>query len=276
MWDRRLVLRGGADGMPPVPAGMDHFMTPEMVRAAGEMMSSMDPSTVESITKLAGSMSGGSGEMDPTALKEAAERMKRITQEDLDEIKRDLQARTGSQSPARGDERPPAGAAPAGEPEDTLLADAEALKKEGNKLHVEGAYEAAAGKYRSAQALLAARAAEGDAAAGGIVRSCRLNEASCYMKLKQHASVVDTCTAVLATDGSNVKALYRRGSALREQAAAEADAARRAELLRSAHADAAAAWDRDNADRSRLLHSPVHPTAQASDQPWPCVTARLS
>ena len=50
------------------------------------------------------------------------------------------------------------------------------------------------------------------------MRSCSLNEASCYMQLEDWRNVEAMCSSVLATDARNLKALYRRGLAYKKQA----------------------------------------------------------
>lgn len=172
---RLLGLRGGSGGAPPLPMeNIDQLMTPEMVRAAGNMMSSMDPETLESVMKIAGNM-GGAGAMDEKAVKEAAEKMKGMTAEELKEMKDDMKSKRSGLTP------PPAAAASRLVEKDDQkkeegedLAEAGVLKTEGNTLHTEGKYEAAAKKYCDAKELLAARA--GEPAAAALIRSCTLNE----------------------------------------------------------------------------------------------------
>ena len=89
-----------------------------------------------------------------------------------------------------------------------LVRRAQGLKEEGNELHINKDYEAAVAKYEEAKATLTTSTAWPKAAS--LVRSCSLNEASCYLQLGDWKKVEEICTAVLATDRRNLKALYRR------------------------------------------------------------------
>jgi len=89
-----------------------------------------------------------------------------------------------------------------------LLRRAEKLKQEGNELHINKEYAEAVAKYEEAKAALATSASWPQAAS--LARSCSLNEASCHLQLRDWDKVADICTAVLAADRRNLKALYRR------------------------------------------------------------------
>lgn len=108
---------------------------------------------------------------------------------------------------------------------DYMVQGANAVKEEGNVLHKEGKYEAAAEKYQQAKSNL-----EGNdtAAAQQVKKSCSLNLASCYLKTQQHDLVIEECGSVLHVDATNLKALYRRGqayAALGKNSMAESDLA---------------------------------------------------
>lgn len=89
-----------------------------------------------------------------------------------------------------------------------LLKRAQTLKQEGNELHINKEFAAAVAKYEEAKAALATIVSWPQAAS--LARSCSLNEASCHLQLSDWDKVAEICTAVLATDRRNLKALYRR------------------------------------------------------------------
>lgn len=97
-----------------------------------------------------------------------------------------------------------------------LVRRAQSLKQEGNELHINKEYKAAVAKYAAAKSDLKPILSWPKAAS--LTRSCSLNEASCYIQLEDWKSVEDICSSVLATDGRNLKALYRRGLAYKKQA----------------------------------------------------------
>ena len=175
---RLLELRGGSEGIPD----LDHLMTPEMVRSAGDMMSNMDPETLESVMKMAGDMGGA---VDEKSVKEAAAKMRSMTAEEIEEMKEDLKVKRSGLTPPRAaaasrlvenDDQKMEEEEEEEEEEDDgkNLAEAGSLKTEGNNLHTEGLFEAAAKKYCDAKELLAARSE--DPAAAALIRSCTLNE----------------------------------------------------------------------------------------------------
>ncbi len=84
------------------------------------------------------------------------------------------------------------------------------IKEEGNKLHGLKQYKQASDKYNSA--LTNVTSLPG-AEAAALRTSCHSNLASCYLQLNQWDACVRECDAVIATDSSNRKALYRRGQA---------------------------------------------------------------
>ena len=198
---RRLTaLRGGS--MPGLGMGglsmdaMDKMMTPDMIRGAASMMSSMDPSLLNSMMSMTG-LGGGDMAVDAEEMKRAAEKLRAMS---TDEI---LAMKTGAlKAPFPGDQArmPPA--------TEELLCRAEKLKQDGNEMHINKNYEAAVAKYEEAKATLTTSTAWPKAAS--LVRSCSLNEASCYLQLGDWKKVEEICTAVLATDRRNLKALYRR------------------------------------------------------------------
>jgi len=84
------------------------------------------------------------------------------------------------------------------------------LKLEGNRLHGLQKYKEAAEKYKRATENLATHTA---AQSITLRTSCHSNLASCYLQLGNWNECVNECNAVLSTDESNRKALYRRGQA---------------------------------------------------------------
>ncbi|PNW86582.1 hypothetical protein CHLRE_02g092550v5 [Chlamydomonas reinhardtii] len=84
------------------------------------------------------------------------------------------------------------------------------LKAEGNQLHNRGAFAEAAEKYERAKTNVASMAGK---EAADLARACTLNLSSCYLNLKQFSKCLENCNSVLASEPSNLKALYRRGQA---------------------------------------------------------------
>eukprot|EP00927_Polykrikos_kofoidii_P049334 TRINITY_DN43401_c0_g1_i1.p1 TRINITY_DN43401_c0_g1~~TRINITY_DN43401_c0_g1_i1.p1 ORF type:complete len:362 (-),score=75.06 TRINITY_DN43401_c0_g1_i1:121-1206(-) len=105
---------------------------------------------------------------------------------------------------------------------------AESLREHGNKSFREGLYDQAAKCYMKAKLFLptgpAAHApvVDGDEA-GARARACFIavssNAAMCKLKLGELDVCIRMCDGVLALDPNNVKALYRKGLALRSQEA---------------------------------------------------------
>lgn len=110
------------------------------------------------------------------------------------------------------------------------------LKTEGNALHAAGNYAAAMAKYQRALDNLQrmqffrhihqwphttpthihtqrAPADIDTPQANDLKRSCTLNLSSCTLHLGHYEECITHCNTILATDASNVKALYRRGQA---------------------------------------------------------------
>ena len=146
-------------------------------------------------------------------------------------------------------------------PRDGRLAEAQALKAAGNKLHTEGNYEAASAKYNQARRAVTGKQeqrvnssvtlralganatdlgqrvmfltwphlltpVDGTSAEGkALVKACLLNLASCGLKLQRHGEVVQYTSEVLTSEPNNVKALYRRGQVMACALAASAPAA---------------------------------------------------
>jgi serine/threonine-protein phosphatase 5 len=78
----------------------------------------------------------------------------------------------------------------------------DALKAEGGALFVAERFAAAAQKYTEALA------------AGAPTSILYSNLAACHLKLENYGSVISNCDKALQLDAGNVKAMYRRGSAL--------------------------------------------------------------
>ena len=105
-----------------------------------------------------------------------------------------------------------------------------ALKAEGNRLHGQRQYREAAAKYSRAVANLEGMASR---EAADLRLACQNNLSNCHLQLGEWASCVELCGAVLAADGANRKALYRRGQAysgMGRHEAAVADLERALEL----------------------------------------------
>merc|ERR1712217_541499 len=101
---------------------------------------------------------------------------------------------------------------------------AEALRELGNKRFKDSRYEDAAKIYHKAKAFLPTGAAQFETIAEGDERGMRArrcaiavssNAAMCKLKLGQHDACVDICETILRMDATNVKAMYRKGLALR-------------------------------------------------------------
>jgi tetratricopeptide (TPR) repeat protein len=99
------------------------------------------------------------------------------------------------------------------------ITSAEARKTEGTGLFKQGDFAGALVQYEAAFTLVAESEAAGcgeEAAMQGgrlLVQSCALNAAACSLELKDNVKCVRYCTSVLKDCPSNVKALFRRGSA---------------------------------------------------------------
>jgi len=183
-------------------AGM---MTPDMIKAAGQMMANMDGNALTSMMNMAGNFAGAPPDfrMDPNELREAAQKLSSLSSEEL------LSFRTEAIEASKFDRDPQVRRA---------LDAATALKQEGNSMHVQSNYTAAVEKYAEAREGLANMTKSKEARV--LIRSCLLNEASCYIKMKEFAKVVDLCDQVLEHETLNFKALYRRGLSYKELALA--------------------------------------------------------
>jgi len=90
------------------------------------------------------------------------------------------------------------------------------LKAEGTALFSAGKYKEAAAKYQDAAEMLADDEEVDDELPDEdrpLYAACWNNAAMSYMKLADWSEVVRTCNKVLKVESSNVKSLYRRGSA---------------------------------------------------------------
>lgn len=156
---------------------MQQMMTPEMTRMAMENMKNMRPED----------------------LKLAAEQMKNLTP---DQISQMSNLGGGAGVPPVMNQR-----------RQYELNAAATLKNQGNQLHGIGKYDEAVDKYlRAKKNLLGHSSSE----AVTLRRACLVNLMSCYLKTKDYGKVVECGAEALKEDPSNVKALYRRGQALKE------------------------------------------------------------
>lgn len=85
---------------------------------------------------------------------------------------------------------------------------AEELKKEGNSLYLEGAFQAAIDKY-----LLALAAAPPNCLERATYYG---NMAASQLKLQRYRDAIESCTSALEINGTYVKVLVRRSAALEE------------------------------------------------------------
>ncbi|KAK4762635.1 hypothetical protein SAY86_008403 [Trapa natans] len=143
--------------------------------------------------------------MRPEELKHAAEQLRHVRPEELAEI--------GEKMSKASPEEIAAMRARADARMIYQLNAAEMLKKEGNRLHNEGKFYDASQKYLLAkQNLKDILSPNGKA----LLQACSLNLMSCYLKTRQFDDCIREGTEVLTCDAKNVKALYRRGQALKE------------------------------------------------------------
>jgi len=175
-----------------------------MMRMAMEQMKNMTPEQMAEMSRMAASMG-------PAQMAEAQRMMGGMTPSQMAEMQ---QAASG----VGGGMGMPASAAPPARPLQPDLSVASAavktaaeLKEAGNKLHQAGKHDAAIRKYQRALDSLA-----GDSSPAGkaVAKACSLNLGACTLKLGRNEECVEHCTRVLDEDGSNHKALYRRGQAL--------------------------------------------------------------
>ena len=180
---------------------MDKIMTPDMIRAAANTMSQLDPNVLNSMMSMSG-MPAGMG-FDAAETQRAAAKLKQMTPDEIRALKNGALT---SPLPGLGWSAESEG----------LLRRAEAMKQDGNDLHTRMEYEAAVDKYAAAKKDLTSILQYPKAAS--LARSCSLNEASCHLQLKNWKRVEELCSSVLASDRRNLKALYRRGLAYKRQA----------------------------------------------------------
>ena len=110
--------------------------------------------------------------------------------------------------PAAAAQCPPQTAEPGLSPRECWESEAAA----GKASYVAREFEAAASSFSNAIRVLGTRS-HTDQDSDAAVISCLSNRALCHIQLSEHAAVVDDCTAVLALQCDNVKALLRRSLA---------------------------------------------------------------
>ena len=139
---------------------------------------------------------------------------------------------------------------------------AERRRQDGNALYGEGRYAEAERKYRLAvsyinEDLLIQLGDFHFDKAVAVRRPAQLNIAACQLRLGDLHGAVATCSEVLAEDGGNAKALFRRGKARR----ALGDARGAAEDLRLASRELEAAGQKDPAVLRELAAAEVEVAA---------------
>eukprot|EP00873_Tetraselmis_striata_P012198 jgi/Tetstr1/432462/TSEL_021838.t1 len=180
-------------------AGGRAAMDPEMARLAMEQMKKMSPQQMAA-------MRAQMGNMDPGMMRAAMEQMNSMSTAEKERMRAQMAGMDPSQMDAMGQ----AGAARMSAQQKYELQASETLKSEGNALHKQGRFKEAAEKYSRAHANMATHAC---ADARALKKACALNLASCHLKLGAFDAAVPLCSEVLAEEGGNVKALYRRGQA---------------------------------------------------------------
>mmetsp|Transcript_108063 Transcript_108063/g.345100 ORF Transcript_108063/g.345100 Transcript_108063/m.345100 type:complete len:2853 (+) Transcript_108063:122-8680(+) len=105
---------------------------------------------------------------------------------------------------------------------DAMMKFLDARKEVGNQLFNKGRFELALHRYTTISTYFKAelqgepRSRWMTCGAEGLNRSCQLNEVACMLKLGRFDLAKVVCDMVLAEDATNLKALYRRASALFE------------------------------------------------------------
>ncbi|CAI5472437.1 unnamed protein product [Closterium sp. Yama58-4] len=205
------------------PAAMD----PEMVRLAQEQMSRMSPQDIQRMQQMMTPdmirlATEQMGRMSPEDMRRAAEQMKHLSPQQIASAMGAGAGAGGGIPGAAGGGGGGVGGAVGGLPDVASymsqrqqyeLNAATMLKNEGNKLHGMGKYSEAAEKYNRARDNLAMHSSP---AAVSLRRTCAVNLMSCHLKTNAFAHAVSVGTQVISEDGSNLKALYRRGLAYKE------------------------------------------------------------
>jgi len=209
------------------------MMTPEMMKAAQDMMSKMSPEDMQNMMKMQQQMMSNPAMMqqaqqmmkNPAAQQQAAQQMKNMSAEDL----RNNINQAGKTVPGMM-----AAAAPAAPvsvaaklkgsaiavPDDLVqwVEEAETAKTAGNDKFKAADYKTAATKYRDGVKLTTDVLDEGKLSGADkkavveLKEACQLNLANCNLKLKDWDGAVAECSAVLER-AENRKARFRRGDA---------------------------------------------------------------
>ena len=172
------------------------MFTPEQLEAARRMMSNMSPEQMAQMADMASKLDPSmlpKGMPMPSAeqMKQAQDQMKNMSTDDVKNAFRKAESSAKSQA-------------------SYSTSVSQRLKDEGNALFKSGSYSSAIDKYTEALSELEKNLVADDKILESKV-SLLSNIAYSHLKLEQWSGCIDFASQVLASDHSNVKALFRRG-----------------------------------------------------------------